>query len=125
MPSVDYAAPLALARLAALYEQAGHVESVDSLQPLYLREPSIPTHLRLQFRPMTLSDIDDVMLLEHQSFADPWPRSLYVREVKEGRYSHHYIVETDTPDVDPPILVGHPRCGIRCSQRKRTSSQLP
>ncbi len=30
----------ALARLAALHEQAGHVESVDSLQPLYLREPS-------------------------------------------------------------------------------------
>ncbi len=55
---------------------------------------------------MTLSDIDNVMLLEHQSFADPWPRSLYVREVKEGRYSRYYVAETDTPDVDPPILVG-------------------
>jgi ribosomal-protein-alanine N-acetyltransferase len=55
---------------------------------------------------MHLTDIDGVMTLEHLSFADPWPRSLYVREVKEGRYSRYFIVETDTPDVDPPLLVG-------------------
>ena len=30
----------ALARLAALYVNAGYVDDVDSLQPLYLREPS-------------------------------------------------------------------------------------
>jgi [ribosomal protein S18]-alanine N-acetyltransferase len=64
------------------------------------------THPPLRLRPMQLTDVDAVMTLEHLSFADPWPRSLYVREVKEGRYSRYYIVETDTPDVEPPVLVG-------------------
>ncbi|MCB0113837.1 MAG: ribosomal protein S18-alanine N-acetyltransferase [Caldilineaceae bacterium] len=63
-------------------------------------------HPPLRLRPMQLSDIDAVMALEHVSFADPWPRSLYEREVKAGRFSRYYIVETDTPDVDPPVMAG-------------------
>jgi [ribosomal protein S18]-alanine N-acetyltransferase len=52
---------------------------------------SLPIPLRI--RPMRAQDIDAVMVLEYASFPEPWPRSLYEREIKNDRYSRYLIVE--------------------------------
>jgi [ribosomal protein S18]-alanine N-acetyltransferase len=64
---------------------------------------SLPIPLRI--RPMHAQDIDAVMVLEYASFPEPWPRSLYEREIKNDRYSRYFIVEPVTAtDVSSLLL---------------------
>jgi [ribosomal protein S18]-alanine N-acetyltransferase len=54
---------------------------------------------------MRAADIDAIMVLEHASFPEPWPRSLYEREIKNDRYSHYLIVEPVAATEDSSSLV--------------------
>jgi ribosomal-protein-alanine N-acetyltransferase len=53
---------------------------------------------------MRAEDIDAVMVLEHASFSEPWPRSLYEREITNDRYSRYLIVEPATSTDLPSLL---------------------
>lgn len=64
---------------------------------------ALPVPLRI--RPMSAGDIDAVMVLEHASFPEPWPRSLYEREIKNDRYSRYLIVEPIRPTPSLPTLL--------------------
>jgi [ribosomal protein S18]-alanine N-acetyltransferase len=64
---------------------------------------SLPVPLRI--RPMHAKDIDAVMVLEYASFPEPWPRSLYEREIKNDRYSRYLIVEPVTAADAPSSLL--------------------
>ena len=55
---------------------------------------------------MKLSDIDMVMELEHASFPEPWPRSLYEREVSQGRFSHYLVIVPAEAGAGLPPLLG-------------------
>jgi ribosomal-protein-alanine N-acetyltransferase len=50
-------------------------------------------------------DIDAVMVLEYASFPEPWPRSLYEREIKNDRYSRYLIVEPVAATKDSSALL--------------------
>ncbi|MBM7866133.1 ribosomal protein S18-alanine N-acetyltransferase [Heliobacterium gestii] len=43
------------------------------------------------FRPMTLSDVDEVLAIEQVSFPTPWSRSAFVTELTESRLSHYWV----------------------------------
>jgi ribosomal-protein-alanine N-acetyltransferase len=55
---------------------------------------------------MQLSDIDAVMVLENISFAEPWPRSLYEREVTQGRFSRYHVIAPAAAETGLPPLLG-------------------
>lgn len=55
---------------------------------------------------MKLTDIDAVMILEHVSFPEPWPRSLYEREVAQGRFSRYFVIEPADAQTGLPPLLG-------------------
>ena len=42
-------------------------------------------------RRMTLEDLDDVIEIEHASFARPWPRSSYEKEITENRCARYLV----------------------------------
>jgi ribosomal-protein-alanine N-acetyltransferase len=54
---------------------------------------------------MQAQDLDAVMVLEYASFPEPWPRSLYEREIKNDQYSRYLIVEPATITADGPSLL--------------------
>ena len=46
----------------------------------------------LIIRPMDADDLDDVLLLEAQSFSSPWTRALYEHELNDNRLSRYRVV---------------------------------
>ncbi|MDH5605366.1 MAG: ribosomal protein S18-alanine N-acetyltransferase [Anaerolineae bacterium] len=50
----------------------------------------------IHIRPMELSDIDKVVILDQLSFENPWPRRSYVFEITENHASHCWVVEART-----------------------------
>lgn len=60
----------------------------------------------LIMRPMVATDIDNVMHLEQVSFPEPWPRSLYERELRSNRLSHYFVVVPVRPVDGWPALLG-------------------
>ncbi len=46
-------------------------------------DPSNPIVLR----PMTFDDLDEIVVIEKQLFSEPWPRTVFVREVEDTETS--------------------------------------
>lgn len=46
-------------------------------------------------RKMELSDIDDVMAVETESFSAPWPRDVILHELTDNQYAHYYVIFAD------------------------------
>jgi [ribosomal protein S18]-alanine N-acetyltransferase len=42
---------------------------------------------------MQLKDIDDVLLIEHQSFATPWSREAFYNELTHNQYAVYLVLE--------------------------------
>ena len=46
-------------------------------------------------REMTVDDIDEVMEIEHASFAIPWKREAFVGEIEQNNFAVYYVIEDE------------------------------
>lgn len=46
-------------------------------------------------RAMRLSDLDNIMPLEHQLFSSPWSKDDYIYELSSNPYTKYYVLEDD------------------------------
>lgn len=53
----------------------------------------------MRIRPMELTDIDKVHMVDVASFSAPWKKETYEHEVNTNEYAHYFIVETDEGNV--------------------------
>jgi len=44
---------------------------------------------------MTLLDLDDIMVIEHQSFTLPWSKEAFYRELTENPYAYYIVADID------------------------------
>ncbi|MDD6512625.1 ribosomal protein S18-alanine N-acetyltransferase [Sharpea azabuensis] len=44
---------------------------------------------------MRLSDLDNIMPLEHQLFSSPWSKDDYIYELSSNPYAKYYVLEDD------------------------------
>lgn len=51
--------------------------------------------LRPAFRPMQLSDVPIVCLIEQESFPTPWTEGAFVNELTNNHFAHYVIMELD------------------------------
>ncbi len=66
-----------------------------------MKRAALPVTIALE--PMRVADLDDVLIIEHRSFATPWSLSLFRSELKhEG--SHLLVAR---PDDLPDTIVGY------------------
>lgn len=49
----------------------------------------------IRFRPMTLDDIPDVMVIEHESFTLPWTENAFRSEMTQNHFAKYIIMEKD------------------------------
>ncbi|WP_433945662.1 ribosomal protein S18-alanine N-acetyltransferase [Paenibacillus sp. SN-8-1] len=49
----------------------------------------------IRFRPMTLEDIPDVMVIEHESFTLPWTENAFRSEMTQNHFAKYIIMEKD------------------------------
>lgn len=49
----------------------------------------------IEIRRMRLEDVDQVLLVEKQSFATPWSREAFVNELTQNHFAHYVIIELD------------------------------
>lgn len=49
--------------------------------------------MRIQFRPMTLADIDEVVYVEKASFTLPWSREAFYNELVHNQYAKYIVME--------------------------------
>ncbi|WMT42107.1 ribosomal protein S18-alanine N-acetyltransferase [Paenibacillus sp. D2_2] len=47
------------------------------------------------FRPMTLNDIPDIMVIEHESFTLPWSEVAFRNEMTMNHFARYLIMEVD------------------------------
>lgn len=52
--------------------------------------------------PMTLNDIDPILVIEAQSFASPWSRQAYERDLKENDLAYYLVVRQVTQPTGRP-----------------------
>ena len=50
---------------------------------------------QIVIRPMELSDIDGVMLVEHEAFVVPWSRQAFEEELTQNRIARYLVAEMD------------------------------
>ncbi|WP_410771755.1 ribosomal protein S18-alanine N-acetyltransferase [Fontibacillus sp. BL9] len=50
---------------------------------------------RVQFRPMKLEDIPDVMVIEHESFTLPWSEEAFRNELTLNHFARYIIMDVD------------------------------
>jgi ribosomal-protein-alanine N-acetyltransferase len=56
---------------------------------------------------MQLTDLDGVIALEEVSFPQPWPRSLYEKEIRQPRFGRYFVI-VPQPEPEPgQIILGH------------------
>src|SRR5690625_6321110 len=41
---------------------------------------------------MTLSDLDDIMKIEQETFTSQWTRSVFYKEIQHNPYAHYYTL---------------------------------
>lgn len=58
----------------------------------------------ITFRYMEIKDIDDVLKIEHESFAVPWSREAFINEIEVNRFAVYVVLE------DGGKVVGY--CGV-------------
>jgi ribosomal-protein-alanine N-acetyltransferase len=56
--------------------------------------------------PMGLADVDDVLAIERDSFATPWPRRAFTYELTENKVAHLWVARAGRP-AGPPAVVGY------------------
>ncbi|MGJ7923200.1 ribosomal protein S18-alanine N-acetyltransferase [Neobacillus sp. LXY-4] len=49
----------------------------------------------LTFRYMELKDIEDVLKIEHESFAAPWSRDAFINELTHNRFAVYIVIEEE------------------------------
>lgn len=49
----------------------------------------------MRIREMKSSDVEAVMEIDKKSFASPWTEEIFNYEIKENKFAHYFIVETD------------------------------
>ncbi|WP_199426904.1 ribosomal protein S18-alanine N-acetyltransferase [Thermaerobacillus caldiproteolyticus] len=49
--------------------------------------------MKIQFRPMTLADIDEVVYVEKASFTLPWSREAFYSELVHNQYAKYIVME--------------------------------
>ncbi|MGA9172597.1 MAG: ribosomal protein S18-alanine N-acetyltransferase [Thermoactinomyces sp.] len=47
------------------------------------------------FRPMELSDLSRIEIIENQSFSAPWPRQAFYNELVFNQFAHYTVVTVD------------------------------
>ncbi|KIY23043.1 MULTISPECIES: ribosomal protein S18-alanine N-acetyltransferase [Mesobacillus] len=58
----------------------------------------------ITFRKMTIDDLDDVMIVEANSFTLPWSREAFFNELTKNQFAQYLVVEVDQ------LVVGY--CGV-------------
>lgn len=66
-----------------------------------MKRAVMPVTVRLE--PMQVTDLDDVLMIEHRAFTTPWSPSLFRSELKHEA-SHLFVAR---PDDLPDIIVGY------------------
>lgn len=51
--------------------------------------------MEINFRPMTLDDLDGVLVIEKASFTLPWSREAFYNELVHNRYAKYVVMEHD------------------------------
>lgn len=46
-------------------------------------------------RKMEVSDLDQVLEVEHASFATPWPREIFQQELEKNNHAHYFVMIED------------------------------
>ncbi|GGG02248.1 ribosomal protein S18-alanine N-acetyltransferase [Paenibacillus aceti] len=54
---------------------------------------------KIEFRPMTLEDIPDVMVIEHESFTLPWSEGAFRNEMTMNHFARYLILEVEGKPV--------------------------
>ncbi|PID56185.1 ribosomal-protein-alanine N-acetyltransferase [candidate division KSB3 bacterium] len=57
--------------------------------------------------PARLSDIDEIVSLEHRAFLYPWPRNLLLAELDGESFSHVYVARLIRDDGVPQKIIGY------------------
>lgn len=47
----------------------------------------------IQFRLMTVEDIDQIVALEHASFTTPWTKDAFYNELTQNQFAHYIVME--------------------------------
>lgn len=50
---------------------------------------------KLIIRKMDVIDIDEVLEVEINSFAEPWPKEVFYQEVKKNEYAYYFVAQLD------------------------------
>lgn len=50
---------------------------------------------KYNIRYMVVEDIDDVLIVEENSFPNPWTRTAFVNEVEHNKFAHYLVLEID------------------------------
>jgi len=61
---------------------------------------------QVNLRPMTLSDLDEVLGIEFESFPTPWPRDAFLYEIKHANQNICWVAEY-APEKASAIVVGY------------------
>ncbi|MBK5252399.1 MAG: ribosomal protein S18-alanine N-acetyltransferase [Peptostreptococcaceae bacterium] len=51
--------------------------------------------MEIKIREMAIEDIDDILVIEHESFSVPWPREAFESEVLRNAISVYIVAETE------------------------------
>ncbi|MFB9986552.1 ribosomal protein S18-alanine N-acetyltransferase [Bacillus benzoevorans] len=51
--------------------------------------------MTFSFRLMNLNDLDQIMVVEHQSFTLPWSRAAFYNELVQNQYAKYIVLEVD------------------------------
>lgn len=60
--------------------------------------------ISIQIRPMTATDLEEVLQIDRASFTLPWPASAYRHEIENNQLSLCYVAETTTVEQSAPNL---------------------
>ncbi len=59
---------------------------------------------KINLRPMTLADLDQVEAIEVASFLTPWPKDIFTYELKPDRHSITWVAEWVNPDGGAKVV---------------------
>lgn len=60
--------------------------------------------MRLRLSPMQPEDVDAIMPLERQAFADPWTRRMYLSDLTDNALATYRVIRSAEGSGLPPIL---------------------
>ncbi|GEN57753.1 putative ribosomal-protein-alanine acetyltransferase [Halolactibacillus alkaliphilus] len=51
--------------------------------------------MSVNIRPMVIEDLDRVEVIEEASFATPWSKEVYKKEISDNKFAHYYVIESN------------------------------